>query len=942
MATLLEKCNNIKNDKDTNLKPENLKAGITCLGVTGTLTELDTSDATATSSDIVFGKTAYVNGKKIEGLVYEVPAGASLTLEGNGAEDLPSQSKLLVTCPSEADVFFKQNSGADIVTSYDKIANAIGLTSDKLAKGNTILGIEGAAEIESTSGDVKLFETIDEMQTDVEAKEGDLALVYRNEIQPITVDSHFSKAVFPETVVLPSTMTDYADLMFRAVDDSIMFECWGQLDTSMFMMDCYTETGNTRIQYESSDGITYNRTRLEGNGVDGNSVDFGTEIHYAHSEMWNDAISYFIQAGGMYFEGLYEYREDSVFDKGLVTISKVFNTESDIAVFDISDIPLKEVPIRTNEWYQVLIVPSTWTEYTFRGNTIRKVTSAWIFNEGNVTFSKNNTEVYINYGVYETEGVAHWSIESGIEFHLASESEKFVIGGDYFTMYKDYNLIDKYMLKLEGNSIDNFSIDNNTGIHYFNTDAFPTDVTSSYSLPSNDNSEFKTWMYFPANTQLSSIKSNELLPGVIGYGDNGIVIGDGNIYDNLDVDLINSITLKVPLVSEDDSYHGAGGWIHDVTSRQQMISYSANDNGANFIACIDESIKIPYFSQSVKYDEDTVIGVHYDNTNKIFTAYKYKYSTNTLTTIGTISDISGFDGDRLMIAIDSNKENVYFVNRYNYSTLDCYKIDLVANTFTKLFTCTGDECEGLDRYCIGIIVPDQQAIYLDTKYAVKKLNFDKTSSVLISKTGYPYNEAKSSLYHSTRYLSVKPTSGGRYVLYDIKTNSLTDISHSGTNVCDCAWEVGDTFYSYCYDDDTLLVVKDGVLIKTLSKPFSSGNKIGNSYTAYPNNEPFIYDNKIIIPAWTDCLFDLSTNEVELLPKVITNAGCKLLNRTNKDVDMHYMNVGTVHVRHVDVQNDNTGEFLGFLSSDKNRYYMRKYEYDYLVEHKCLPSVKNSI
>ena len=38
MATLLEKCYNIKNDKETNLKPENLKAGITCLGVTGTLT----------------------------------------------------------------------------------------------------------------------------------------------------------------------------------------------------------------------------------------------------------------------------------------------------------------------------------------------------------------------------------------------------------------------------------------------------------------------------------------------------------------------------------------------------------------------------------------------------------------------------------------------------------------------------------------------------------------------------------------------------------------------------------------------------------------------------------------------------------------------------------------------------------------------------------------
>ena len=37
MSTLLEKCYSIKNDKEANLKPENLKAGIVCLGVTGTL-----------------------------------------------------------------------------------------------------------------------------------------------------------------------------------------------------------------------------------------------------------------------------------------------------------------------------------------------------------------------------------------------------------------------------------------------------------------------------------------------------------------------------------------------------------------------------------------------------------------------------------------------------------------------------------------------------------------------------------------------------------------------------------------------------------------------------------------------------------------------------------------------------------------------------------------
>ena len=55
------------NQSNGNLLPEYIKAGITLGGVTGTLEDLDTSDATATPEDIALGKTAYVKGKKITG-----------------------------------------------------------------------------------------------------------------------------------------------------------------------------------------------------------------------------------------------------------------------------------------------------------------------------------------------------------------------------------------------------------------------------------------------------------------------------------------------------------------------------------------------------------------------------------------------------------------------------------------------------------------------------------------------------------------------------------------------------------------------------------------------------------------------------------------------------------------------------------------------------------
>ena len=55
------------NSSSGNLLPEYIKAGITLGGVTGTLEDLDTSDATAYAEDIAWGKVAYARGERIVG-----------------------------------------------------------------------------------------------------------------------------------------------------------------------------------------------------------------------------------------------------------------------------------------------------------------------------------------------------------------------------------------------------------------------------------------------------------------------------------------------------------------------------------------------------------------------------------------------------------------------------------------------------------------------------------------------------------------------------------------------------------------------------------------------------------------------------------------------------------------------------------------------------------
>jgi hypothetical protein len=67
MSQLIDNLNAIYNEKQTKIKPENIKKGVQIFDILGTHENLDTTDATATAGDIAKDKTAYVNGEKITG-----------------------------------------------------------------------------------------------------------------------------------------------------------------------------------------------------------------------------------------------------------------------------------------------------------------------------------------------------------------------------------------------------------------------------------------------------------------------------------------------------------------------------------------------------------------------------------------------------------------------------------------------------------------------------------------------------------------------------------------------------------------------------------------------------------------------------------------------------------------------------------------------------------
>lgn len=176
--------NNILNDKNTNLKPENLKAGITCLGIEGTMEQgIDTSSNNPiTADDVVQGKEGFVNGEKITGtLSVSNPIYDATTIQqhSTGPDSITMYSPALAKR-----VYHNQGQTPSMSVNEISLAEAVGLTPDKIIEGNTILGIEGTA----TQG----VDTSDATATASEIKLGKTAYVNGEKITGILDEAAFT------------------------------------------------------------------------------------------------------------------------------------------------------------------------------------------------------------------------------------------------------------------------------------------------------------------------------------------------------------------------------------------------------------------------------------------------------------------------------------------------------------------------------------------------------------------------------------------------------------------------------------------------------------------------------------------------------------------------------------------------------------------------------
>ena len=852
MSTIREKAEEILNEKNIKILPENIKAGVTVFNVAGTL----------------------------QGLV------------GEEVAVTPTTEQQVIT-PSEGKTGITEVTVAPVDNTID--ANIV---AENIKKDVTILGVTGALEEGSGGGSVegvRQFASIDEMQSSTGNEEGDLAVVYSISQAGITSTTQFQVCICPAVVVLPTAFTGELNFSMRAVDGGY-FDGWGYFTPDYFDLSGYSDSGEIRISYNSTDGITYTRS-----SDTPEIVNFGMLVQYRGT--WDDTISHFMLVESKYFGGL--FNNISVADMTQVYFplkeSLMGTWDTDVnstyvdndKLFTLLDKFCAEQAINSTQNISIyqdvndvvkLIVWET-LDYTSVANYCDQL--------GDTTGTVG-TYLGIGYRFQQNDNAEAAAVTIPI-YSLDLENQTYTSVGSSGTtlihysylgwnnrLYKLNNLNEKTCaLKVILEFTDNVA--HTTGELTLLSE---TDGASKYSVY---NRHYLNWE--PAPTQLNA-SAKDLLPSKTAYSSDGVIEGTEETYQNLDANMVMKHILGINDVdTETKKYYVS--YLDDLIGTNTFSNVMGldidldcpSDSIETIVALGETSSTTAPFTTNVSYPRSLQVG------NDI---YLLANSTNTFAHVRIDGENLSVLNNRTVssVATTSYTYNMALYNGYLYAMYGRYssstyylsviKIDIDGSGTGTTYGTSTSSTYAL-KTSVGLIPEQNTAYFINTSGALYQWTFTGSTYTRIL-SGETFNSGTTIGQDCADYLFVPSTT--KIHLINKATLEITSIAVNWYDTSKTyARILEDANYMYCMYAGSVYKISKSDLTLVATGRYSD-NKLAGAGSSYGVVKTI--NGKIMFPSYAGWTTSTGVNrcgyltvlDTETLKVYNTNSygyGCAMYN-----------------------------------------------------------------